>query len=259
MPDWYPAPVSGCLHRCGKRFRPAVLLCRPRPGGRNIVGSRRRRGDPAGGSGALAINIPVGAGNLAGFVRLPPRRRSSCISPSAMKAWVLGGLRADRRRPGLGLCGNSWARCDDLGGISTIAWNSPAPTRRGRVCGFFALGPAQSGRRESALGSVVPELSRTTGIQLNARVSLRGAANAIDVPAPDFVPHPDPSMAKPSGDYIPLGGFVPMSCPPGATGRRYAFSVACIDFGGRIWSRLRSPRDCLSPSAPESAMALRLV
>jgi hypothetical protein len=113
------------------------------PGGRNIVGSPRRRGDPAGGSGALAINIPVGAGNLAGFVLLPPRRRSSCISPSAMKAWVLGGLRADRRRPGLGLCGNSWARCDDLGGISTIAWNSPAPPRRGRVCGFFALGPAQ--------------------------------------------------------------------------------------------------------------------
>jgi hypothetical protein len=28
----YPAPVSGCLRRCGKRFLPAGVLCRPRPG-----------------------------------------------------------------------------------------------------------------------------------------------------------------------------------------------------------------------------------
>jgi len=32
MVDWYPAPVSGCLRRCGKRFRPAGVLCRPRTG-----------------------------------------------------------------------------------------------------------------------------------------------------------------------------------------------------------------------------------
>jgi hypothetical protein len=76
MVDWYPAPVSGCLRRCGKRFRPAGVLCRPRPGGRNIVGSIRRRGDPAGGSGTLAIKIPVGAGNLPapGLQEARPRR-----------------------------------------------------------------------------------------------------------------------------------------------------------------------------------------
>jgi hypothetical protein len=145
------------------------------------------------------------------------------------------------------------------GGSARSPGIAPRPRAEAASVVFSRWGRPSAGRRESALGSVVPELSRTTGIQLNARVSLRGAASAIDVPAPDFVPHPDPSMAKPSGDYIPLGGFVPMSCPSGATGRRYAFSVACIDFGGRIWSRLRSPRDCLSPSAPESAMALRLV
>ena len=30
--DWYPASVSGSLRRCGKRFRPAGVLFRPRPG-----------------------------------------------------------------------------------------------------------------------------------------------------------------------------------------------------------------------------------
>jgi hypothetical protein len=76
------------------------------PGGRNIVGSRRRRGDPAGGSGTSAIKIPVGAGNLPACPRCPPCRRSWCFSPSGMKAWMFSGLGAHGRRPGRGLCGN---------------------------------------------------------------------------------------------------------------------------------------------------------
>jgi hypothetical protein len=54
----------------------------------------------------------------------------------------------------------------------------------------------------------VPDLTRSIGIQLNDRVSLRRKAKAIAWWAPDIAPHPDPSMAKPSGDYIPLGGFI---------------------------------------------------
>jgi hypothetical protein len=79
------------------------------PGGRNIVGSRRRRGDPAGGSGTLAIKIPVGARNLPACPCCPPCRRSWCISPSAMKAWMFSGLRADGRRSGLGVGWDRWS------------------------------------------------------------------------------------------------------------------------------------------------------
>ncbi len=53
----------------------------------------------------------------------------------------------------------------------------------------------------------MPELTRGAGIQLNGRVSLRRKAKAVSVPAPAIAPS-GPSMAKPSGDYTPLGGFV---------------------------------------------------
>jgi hypothetical protein len=32
MLDLYPTPVSECLRRCGKQFRPGGVLCRPHPG-----------------------------------------------------------------------------------------------------------------------------------------------------------------------------------------------------------------------------------
>src|ERR1700733_10438270 len=53
----------------------------------------------------------------------------------------------------------------------------------------------------------VPELTRDVGIQLSDRVSLRGPAKAIAC-GHRILPPSGPSMAKPSGDYIPLGGFV---------------------------------------------------
>jgi hypothetical protein len=54
----------------------------------------------------------------------------------------------------------------------------------------------------------VPELTRSVGINLNGRLSLRRKAKAIAWWAPDIAAPSGPSVAKPSGDYIPLGGFV---------------------------------------------------
>ena len=54
----------------------------------------------------------------------------------------------------------------------------------------------------------VPELTRSAGIQLNERVSLRRSASAVAYLHRILLPPSGPSMAKPSGDYTPLGGFV---------------------------------------------------
>jgi hypothetical protein len=54
---------------------------------------------------------------------------------------------------------------------------------------------------------LVPELTRNAGIQLNERVLLQGHAKAIASSHRKLSPS-GPSMAKPPGDHIPLGGFV---------------------------------------------------
>jgi hypothetical protein len=61
---------------------------------------------------------------------------------------MLSGLRADGRRAGLGLCGNSWARCDDLAVISTIAKIAPPRRAVAPPMRYFGWAQAQSaGRR----------------------------------------------------------------------------------------------------------------
>jgi hypothetical protein len=66
------------------------------------------------------------------------------------------GLRADGRRPGLGLCGNSWARCDDLAGSA----RSPriAPPRRAVAppMRYFGWGARQKCRAPSDASTAVP-------------------------------------------------------------------------------------------------------
>jgi hypothetical protein len=52
----------------------------------------------------------------------------------------------------------------------------------------------------------------SAGIQLNERVSLRRHGKAIAWAASDICP--GPSVAKPSGDHIPLGGFVFLKSSP---------------------------------------------
>jgi hypothetical protein len=53
----------------------------------------------------------------------------------------------------------------------------------------------------------VPELTRSAGIQLNEQVSMRRKAKAIAWLAPDIAAPSGPTIAKPSRDYTPLGGF----------------------------------------------------
>jgi hypothetical protein len=55
----------------------------------------------------------------------------------------------------------------------------------------------------------VPELTRSAGIKLNSRLSLRGYLHAITTSAGHFpMPVRQYPWAKPSRDHIPLGGFV---------------------------------------------------
>jgi hypothetical protein len=66
---------------------------------------------------------PGWSGEPAGLSPLPPCRRSWCISPSAMKAWMFSGLRADGLCPrsarglfGLALrCPRAWPNTRDVG------------------------------------------------------------------------------------------------------------------------------------------------
>jgi hypothetical protein len=99
------------------------------PGDETLPALHRRRGDPAGGSGTSAIKIPVGAGNLPACSCCRPSRHSWCISPSAMKAWMFRGLRADGRRSGLGV---GWDR-----------WSGAATSRRARRTSTIARGAAR--------------------------------------------------------------------------------------------------------------------
>jgi hypothetical protein len=70
-----------------------------------------------------------------------------------------------------------------------------------------ALGKAEAEAGRIAILFAVPELTCNAGIQLNARVSLRDHAKAIASSHRILFPS-GPTMAKPSGDHIPLGGFV---------------------------------------------------
>jgi hypothetical protein len=85
-----------------------------------------------------------------------------------------------------------------------------APPRRARFQSRSqrpALEPSQAGARLVSFSSAVPELTCSACIQLNERLSLRGYAKAIASSHRILSPS-GPSTAKPSGDYIPLGGFV---------------------------------------------------
>jgi hypothetical protein len=52
----------------------------------------------------------------------------------------------------------------------------------------------------------VPKVTPSVGINLNERLLLRRSHNAITVAAPDIAPS-GPTVAKPSVDHIPAGGF----------------------------------------------------
>jgi hypothetical protein len=75
--NWYPAPVSGCRRGCGKWFRPAGVLCRPRSGDETLSA---RVEDAA---------TEPGVQGPAGLFPLPRCRRSWCISPRS----TLNGIR----------------------------------------------------------------------------------------------------------------------------------------------------------------------
>jgi hypothetical protein len=53
---------------------------------------------------------------------------------------------------------------------------------------------------------LVPELTRSAGIQFDGRVSC-GGARSDSVVDTGYCPPAGHSMAKPSGDYIPPGGL----------------------------------------------------
>jgi hypothetical protein len=56
---------------------------------------------------------------------------------------------------------------------------------------------------------LVPELTRIVDIQLNKRLWLRRHPDTLSLPHRTISPkRPGPPLAKPSGDHIPLGGFV---------------------------------------------------
>jgi hypothetical protein len=66
---------------------------------------------------------------------------------------------------------------------------------------------SHSDSRHLKIARSVPELTRNAGIQLNKRVSLRGQLHPLSSAYRILSPS-GPTMAKPSGDYIPSGGFV---------------------------------------------------
>jgi hypothetical protein len=61
---------------------------------------------------------------------------------------------------------------------------------------------------EPITGAVVPELTRSADIKLNERVSLRRCVTRLGCVTGQFPQTSGPRVAKPSGDHIPLGGFV---------------------------------------------------
>src|ERR1700684_36749 len=75
MVDWFQRRFPDVFAGAENGVVPPEFCVVP-AGGRNIVGSRKRRGDLAGGSGTLAIKIPVGAGNLPACPR--------CLVPSQL-------------------------------------------------------------------------------------------------------------------------------------------------------------------------------
>lgn len=56
--------------------------------------------------------------------------------------------------------------------------------------------------------ATVPELTGTADIKLNERVSLRRRQVALGMHTRTIAPVRGLPQAKPSGDHIPLGGFV---------------------------------------------------
>jgi hypothetical protein len=62
----------------------------------------------------------------------------------------------------------------------------------------------------SGLLNAVPELTRDDDVKFNETSIFRSSVvGARCLRAPDISLHPDPlQQAKPSGDHIPLGGFV---------------------------------------------------
>jgi len=60
---------------------------------------------------------------------------------------------------------------------------------------------------EHCLRAAVPELTRSAGIQLNELVSLRHHPDTLSL-LHRISPRSGPTVAKPSGDHAPPGGFV---------------------------------------------------
>jgi hypothetical protein len=57
-------------------------------------------------------------------------------------------------------------------------------------------------------GRPVPELTGSTDIKLNQRVSLRRRFDRLLIGHRTIVRSPDPHQRSPSGEHTPLGGFV---------------------------------------------------
>jgi hypothetical protein len=99
--------------------------------------------------------------------------------------------------------------------FKTVIWKligrHPTPDQQSYLvaCRSPSSGAAQHSVVRCSDSRSVPELTRSAGIQLNERVSLRRSANAISQSAPDIVaPLSGPCVAKSPGDHAPSGGFV---------------------------------------------------
>jgi hypothetical protein len=116
--------------------------------------------------------------------------------------WIVGGIHIGRafiyrsRHFGIGRARNH--------NESRSHQNSETPHEEASFRHWLMLHAAPDLRFPLVPHSKIPELTRGSDIQL----LLRRRAKAASVPAPDIAATSGPSMAKPSGDYIPLGGFV---------------------------------------------------
>jgi hypothetical protein len=74
---------------------------------------------------------------------------------------------------------------------------------------------------------VVPELTRIADIKLNNRLLLRCQGDALGLRTGQFPQTSGPTVAKPSGDHTPLGGFVLRPSQPCQPGRERTGSTRC--------------------------------
>jgi hypothetical protein len=107
-------------------------------------------------------------------------------------------------------------------------------------CGPFSLPSRHSDRLRA--GFCFPELTRSPGIQLNERLSLRRHPRALSLPHRTIAPVRD----YPSGDHIPLGGFVMSKKMTNSKAPLSGFRIVC-----EICDRLGIVFDC-TEDAPSS-------